>query len=211
MPVQFSFEVSSNIIHISIPGTDFSKDAAAVFTGNNLKKDIESMKQLTVILHRELQKRKPYKYLFLKLFDQYDYVVESQLDLSPAYMEQLGYALQLHLRMRRLVVNGKELALPLRRRNFEHWMRLFFVEFIPILAMFLSALFMPPYFRANPWRFLAFLLIVVYLLRFLGKGIWMLVLRMTVPWGYGDNLLHAKRKSISLFDRFWVWLVWRVS
>jgi len=211
MPVQFSIDIYSNHIHISIPRTDFSKDAAVVFSGNRLEVDIELMKQLTVVLHRELQKREPYIYLLLKLFDQFDYVIESQLDLSPAYMEQLSYALQLHLRMRRLVVNGRELALPLRRRNFEHSMRLFFVEFIPLLAMFLSALFMPPYFRANPWRFLAFLLIVVYLLRFLGKGIWMVVLRMTFPWGYVDNLLHEKRKSVSLFDRFWIWLVWKVK
>ena len=74
MPVLFSFEISPNLIHIFIPGTDFSKDAAAAFSGSNIEADIDLMKPLTVLLHRELQKRKPYKYLPLKLFDQFDWV-----------------------------------------------------------------------------------------------------------------------------------------
>jgi len=209
MAVEFKFEISPGVMRISLPGMDFCENVAAEFSGENVEADVEWFMRLTVPLHRAYQQRNSFKYLALKLFNQFDYVIESDMDIDPAYLEQLAYALQLHLRVRRLAFNGRELGLSPGRRSFENWVRLIFVEAIPVLLMFLSPIFMPPFFRSNPLSFLFFLLAVVYLLRFIGKGLWMFVLREVAPWAYVETLMLAKKKRLSAFDRFWVRLLWQ--
>lgn len=210
MAVKFIIKTAPDSVLLSLPGMDFEKTVQVTLTGeiSHLADDLDIMKHLTYALHRETQRRMPVKYLLIKLFDQFDYFIESESDFSPAYLERFALILQLHLRLRRLVVNDRDLATPLWRRNLEYWLRLMAVDVIPLSAMVLSVYFMPPFFRTNPLFFLIFLFLVLYALRFLGKGLWMLASRALVSKGYLDGLLGARRGGIGLFDKFWLRLVW---
>lgn len=209
MAVKFKTTLKLDATDISILGTDFQKTIQLALTGevNHLADDLDVMKHLTYALHRETQQRMPFRYLLIKLFNHFDYFIESASGFDPAYLERFALALQLHLRLRRLVVNGRDLAIPLWRRNLEYWLRLIFVEVLPLAAMLLSVYFMPALFRANPLPFLFFLFLVLYLLRFLGKGIWMASALRLVPGGYFKSLMAARRFKNNLFDNFWIKLL----
>jgi hypothetical protein len=205
MAVDFAFKISPGLLTVSLPGTDFDRTFEVVLGGGkNISSEIEIMKRLTVVLHRETQRRMPYKYLALKLFDQFDYTIESGSEILQERLEQLADALQVHLRIRRLSINGRDLTIPLWRRNLEYWLRMFLVKVIPLVMMIFSYYFMPAFFRSNPLFFLAVLFVVFYLFRFLGKGLWILSLQRLVTRGYLNNLLLARRTRIGWPDRFWL-------
>jgi hypothetical protein len=210
MAVGFLFAIHPSSVGVSLPETDFNRTFETVLFGekSDIRSNIELMKQLTVLLHRETQKRIPFKYLLIKLFNQFDYSIESESEISKERLEQLACALSLHLRLRRLVINGKDLTIPLWRRNLENSIRLFFVEIIPLAVMFLSIYIMPAFFRSNPFLFLIFLFVVLYLCRFIGKGIWMLTLQRLVPRGYVQYLMQARNTRPGWFDRFWMRVFW---
>jgi hypothetical protein len=167
------------------------------------------MKQLTAALHRETQRRMPWKYLANKLFDQFDYSITSEIDIPDDDLTLLAEALPAHLRMRRLTVNGRDRSIPLWRRNLEYWLRLFPVDVIPLVMLFFGFIFMPEPFWSSPLLFLAFLFVVLYLFRFIGKGLWMLSAMRLVPRVYILALLLARRKRLGWFDRFWMWILWK--
>jgi hypothetical protein len=211
MAIEFVIAFRPGAVELSIPGTDFSKTAEIPFPlgGRDIGSDISLMKQLTATLHRESLRRMSLKHLALKLFDQFDYTITNETTIPEERMAELAEALPVHLRLRRLGIDGRDMSLPLWRRNLEYWLRLFVVEVLPLVMLFFSFLFMPAPFWSNPMFFLTFLFAVLYLCRFLGKGLWMLAVRRLVPRGYLLALLLARRPRLSLFDRFWMRLVWK--
>ena len=48
------------------------------------------MKSMTYTLHQEMKKRTPSRHLFLKLFDQFDYLLTIEGDVSPEYHRKLA-------------------------------------------------------------------------------------------------------------------------
>jgi hypothetical protein len=210
MAILFSFAIHSGVIVVSLPGTNFSRTMEAEFfrAGSDISSGINLMKQLTVALHKETQRRLPFKYLVLKLLDQFDYSLQFEPSIPEDRLEQLAYALHIHLRLHRLIVNGRDRTIVLWRRNLERWLRISIVEVIPLAMMFLSIYFMPSMFRVNPALFLVFLFVILYFFRFLGKGLWVLIIRKLVPLGYVKSLLLVRRSKLGLFDRFWIRLLW---
>lgn len=182
----------------------------SVFTGGNegLELEIAAMQLLTRYLHQEVQKCMPSRYLMMKLFDQFDYSFEIESDYSLTHLKGLGDGLFANFRMRKLVMNGHELTIPLWRRNLEYWLRRILLDVIPLAVLVICYFLMPPFFKTNPVLFLGFLCVFPYLARLIGKGLWMLVMQSLVPRGYLKHLLLARKTHLSWVDRLWMRLFW---
>jgi hypothetical protein len=183
----------------------------SVFTGGDEEAGPETaiMKLLTRYLHQATQKAAPFRYLWMKLFDQFDYSFKMESDLPLSHLQQLRDEFFVNFRMRKLVMNGHDLTIPAWRRNTEYWLRMFLVNVIPLLAMIVGYFFMPAFFRSNAILFLLFLCAVSYFFYFVGKGFWVLGSQWLVSRGYVRYLFFARRTRLAWVDRFWMDSLWK--
>jgi hypothetical protein len=94
----FLFNIHPYEITCSLQGTDFSRsvESKLPIIGANINSEIDFIKQFTVVLHRELQRRMPFKYLVLKLFDQFNYSLEFAPEIPENHMEMLSCLARSH-------------------------------------------------------------------------------------------------------------------
>jgi len=191
------------------PGRQVS--VISVFTGESEDGNVEiSLMQLfTRFLHQEVRKIMPFRFMAVKLFDQFDYSLEIEPDLSLVNLQRLRDAFFVNFRMRRLTINGSDLTIALWRRNCEYWLRMVLVNVIPLTAMILGYFFMPAIFRSTAVLFLLFLTVVLFFSRFLGKGLWIWGSQSLVSRGYVRNLLLARWSRLPWEENYWMKLLWR--
>ena len=177
---------------------------------SGLRFEISFLKYCTQILHRRLQIDRPRLHFFAKLRDQFDYVLQIEgYEVFPeARRNALEQSLQAHLRIRKLVVNGRSVGIPLWKRNLEYWMRRLLVTVAP-LAMLVAGYFsMPAGLKSEPFLFLAYLLLFVYATYFLGKILWSILARTLVPRDYFICVLTGGNITLSGANRLLANIVW---
>ncbi len=178
--------------------------------GSAVPYEIRAMENFTKLLHRQSQAGRPLVHLFTKLVDGFDYLITIPgYESYPADRRStLEQRLQCHLRIRRLVINGREMQIPLWKRNLEFWSRRILSLVMPLVLMVIAYLNIPGMFASRPLVFLAYLLIITYGFHFTGKILWMILARYLVPSEYRVCMLQGVRSSLSRLDRCLVRLLW---
>jgi hypothetical protein len=178
--------------------------------GAELPYEIRAMENFTRLLHRQSQSARPTIHFFAKLVDGFNYsmTIPNYENFSKSRRSALEQNLQGHLRLRRLVVNEREVQIPLWRRNLEFYLRRMLILVIPLVAMVAVYLNLPTAFTSNPILFLACLLLPVYCFYYLGKIVWMLLARWLVPVDYRLCMLLGRRSTFSRVDHFLVRVLW---
>lgn len=181
--------------------------------GGELANELRAMENFTRLLHHQSQRARPTAHFLTKLVDGFDYIVS--LPGYEAYPEsrrqRLEQRLQGHLRLRRLVINGREVQTPLWRRNLEFWLRRMLLWVIPIAAMVVAYLTMPAIIASKALFFLLYLLAIIYLCHYAGKVLWMLLARRLVPLEYRLCMLQGVRSRLSPIDRYLAKVWWRAD
>lgn len=178
--------------------------------GSVLPYEIKAMEHFTKLLHRQSQAGRPLVHFFTKLVDGFDYFITVPgYESYPAERRNiLEQRLQCRLRIRRLVINGRDVQIPLWKRNLEFWSRQILVLVLPLVVMVVAYLTMPGIFSSIALVFLAYLLVVTYSLHVIGKLLWMILAGWLVPGHYRLCMLHGVRSSLSRLDRCLVSLLW---
>lgn len=181
--------------------------------GSNLRYEIRMMEHFTRLLHRQSQQARPLALFFAKLVDSFDYflTIPDYETYPEARRRALEQHLQGHLRLRQLVINGREVQIPLWRRNLEYCLRRTLLTVLPLAATVAAYLSMPAVFASNPLYFLVYLLFVTYFVYFVGKFLWMLITRWFMPGDYRLCMLQGTKHDLSRFDRILANLVWGFS
>jgi hypothetical protein len=178
--------------------------------GAELVYEICILKDFTYLLHRQAQRARPMAYILAKLVDSFDYSLsipgyETFPESRRHAMEQ---QLQAHLRLRRLMINGREVQIPMWRRNLEFWLRRLLVTILPLLATAIGYLTMPAAVKAGPLSFLAYLFFILYATYYAGKILWMLLSRRLVPADYRLCMLQGAHCRLSRIDRSLARVFW---
>jgi hypothetical protein len=171
--------------------------------GAELPYEIRAMENFTRLLHRQSQHARPIAHFVTKLVDGFDYslAIPGYEAFPEARRNALEQRLQAHLRLRRLVINGRAVQIPVWRRNLEFWLRCILTFFFPILAIAIGYLTMPAALKTSPLPFLAYLLFIMYFSYYAGKILWMLLARKLVPGDYRLCMLQGVRSRLSWVDR----------
>jgi hypothetical protein len=179
--------------------------------GSALRYEIKAMEHFTKLLHRQSQAGRPLVHFFTKLVDGFDYYITIPgYESYPADRRNiLEQRMQCRLRIRRLVLNGREVQIPLWKRNLEFWSRKVLVLVMPLVMMVVAYLNMPGIFSSSALVLLAYLLFVTYSLHVIGKLLWMVLAGRLVPGHYRLCMLQGVRSSLSSFDRYLVRLLWQ--
>jgi hypothetical protein len=178
--------------------------------GSALPYEIKAMENFTKLLHRQSEAGRPLVHYFTKLVDGFDYFITLPgYESYPAERRNiLEQRLQCRLRIRRLVINGRDVQIPLWKRNLEFWSRQILVLVLPLVMMVVAYLNMPGIFSSIALVFLAYLLVVTYSFHVIGKLLWMILAGWLVPGHYRLCMLQGVRSSLSRLDRCLVRLLW---
>jgi hypothetical protein len=181
--------------------------------GAQLPYEIQMMVNFARLLHRQSQHARPTAYFFTKLFDGFDYFLTiPDYDSFPEVRRNnLEQRLQGHLRLRRLMINGREVQIPLWKRNLEFWIRRMFFLVIPLAVTVIGYLIIPTVFTTSPLLFLAYLLAITYFFHYIGKILWMLLAPLLVPYAYRLCMLQGLRSRLSRGSRFLVKVLWGLA
>jgi hypothetical protein len=118
------------------------------------------------------------------------------------------HALQAHLRLRHLVINGQNVAIPARQRELEIQARRLFVRWLPGAAAIAAFITAPARLRADRLVFLGFVLVVLVLVYYGGRVAWMLLARRIVPVDYCRYMLENVRGRFSPMDQWLARILW---
>jgi hypothetical protein len=178
--------------------------------GSELTFEIQAFQFFTRLLHSQSQKARGSAHFSAKLVDNFDYVLDipGYETFSEARRQALEQGLQAHLRIRRLVINGQEVQIPMGKRNLEFWLRRLLCQALPIAAITAGYLVIPPAIARNPLSFLAYLMAIMYVFYYGGKTLWMALVRRLVPQEYRLCMLQGTRDRISKIDLWLARIVW---
>jgi hypothetical protein len=179
--------------------------------GEEVVYEVRMMEEFTRAYHHRAQRSKPMAHFLAKLVDGFDYVmtIPGYDTFAKARQSKLEQTLQAHLRLRRLVINGREVQIPLWRRNLEFWTRRLLKLVMPVAAMMVAYWLMPVAYKSSPLPFLATLLFYPGVVYCAGKILWMLLARWLVPRDYRLCMLQGRRTEIPRADLFLASLLWR--
>jgi hypothetical protein len=178
--------------------------------GGDLVYEIQAMESFTRLLHRQSQEARPAAHFATKLGDGFDYLlaIPGYEPFPEARRNALEQSLQAHLRLRRLVINGRAVHMPMWKRNLEFYLRRLLTLFLPLAATVAGYLTMPRLVASNPLTFLAYLLFITYFSYYVGKILWMLLTRRIIPADYRLCMLQGWRSSLSRVDRMLARIFW---
>jgi hypothetical protein len=172
--------------------------------------EIQAMKHFTWQLHKQSAQARPMAHFLTKLRDGFDYIltIPGYEDFPAARRQALEQSLQAHLRLRRLVINGREVQIPIWKRNLEFWLRRLLAQALPIAAILGGYLTMPSAAAGSPFSFLAYLMAIAYLSYYGGRLLWMLLARSIVPYHYRLYMLQGTHRRLSRIDQMLARAVW---
>lgn len=138
--------------------------------------------------------------------DGFDYVltIDGYEAFPDARRSALEQGPQATLRLRKLVINGRAVQIPLWKRNVDSWLRRLLTLFVPLVGVAAGYVTMPQAIAARLIPFLAYLLAIVYLLHHAGKILWMLAARRLVPAHYRLWMLQRRRARLSRVTACWL-------
>jgi hypothetical protein len=178
-----------------------------------LEVEIKALEHLTYMLHRQSQGVQPIAHLAMKLVDGFDYILEIQgyEEFPEARRRALEESMQAHLRLRRLVINGREVEIPMWKRELEIWVRRLFIRGLPIGAVAAGYLALPQAIAVSRWSILGYLLAIAALSYYGGKALWMLAARGLVPRDYRLCMLQGTHHRLLPTDRWLARALWGVA
>ncbi len=127
----------------------------------------------------------------------------------PARRASFEHALQAHLRVRRLVINGRNVEISARQRDLEIMVRRLFVQWLPAIAAIVAFLAAPPPLRTDRFLLLAYVLAVLGLLYYGGRVAWMLLAPRILPLDYCLYMLRNVRGRCSPLDQWLARILWQ--
>jgi hypothetical protein len=178
--------------------------------GADLYYEMRVLEYLTRMLHGQSQANRRFKHMAAKLVNAFDYVLE--IPGYEAFPEARRHAfeesMQAHLRLRRLVVNGREVQIPKGRRQAEHWLRRLFVWVMPVVAAAFGYLTVPMPILENRLYLFVYLLVIALGFYYAGKVLWMLCARRLVPPTYRMRMLQGMRHRLPPIDKWLAKVLW---
>jgi hypothetical protein len=201
-------------------GDSYERDTSGVRStvlfgadGAELPYEIRAMEDFTRLLHRQSQSARPMAHFLTKMVDGFDYClsIPGYEAFPEARRNALEQRLQAHLRIRRLVINGQAVQIPLWRRNLEVLLRRILTLVLPLAAIVAGYLTMPAALATNPLPFLAYLLFIAYFSYYVGKILWMLLARKLVPADYRLCMFQGRRSRLSWIDRSLARALWVIQ
>jgi hypothetical protein len=178
--------------------------------GKDLPYEIRVLEYLTRMLHGQSRESRQMKHLAEKVVNGFDYVLEipGYEAFPEARRHTLEESLQAHLRLRRLVINGREVQIPVRRREAEFWLRRLFVWVIPVVAIAVGYVTVPiPILESRLYLFF-YLLAIAMVFYYGGRVLWMLCARQLVPPSYRLRMLQGMRHRLPPIDKFLARILW---
>ena len=178
--------------------------------GADLRFEIRVLEYVTRMLHRQSQESRRFQHMAAKFRNAFDYIFE-----IPGYegfpedrRHALEESIQAHLRLRRLVINGTEVQIPVRRREVEHWLRRLFVWVLPVVATAIVYVAAPISIRENRLVLFVYLLAVAFAVYYGGRVLWMLAARRLVPATYRLCMLQGVRYRLPAIDQWLAKILW---
>jgi hypothetical protein len=181
--------------------------------GRDLVYEIRAFEHFTRLLHAQGQEASAMSYFAAKAIKGFDYFLEipGYESFAEARRHALEQQMQAHLRLRRLVINGKELHIPTKKRELEIWLRRALVRLLPVVAVAAAFLSAPSAMAQNRLALLVYLLAVLFIFYYGGRVLWMLLARRIVPVGYCLAMLRGTRDRLSSLDAWLARAVWGAS
>lgn len=178
--------------------------------GEEFKHEILAMKYFTQALHRQSLRTRPFAHLAAKVFDNFDYLlfIQGYEGFKQDRRSALEQNLQVHLRIRKLIMNGHSVEIPLWKKNVEFWSRRFLTIILPVLMMLIGYLNMPVVVKSSAIVLLVYLLLITYGIYYSGKILWMLLARKLVPRDYRMCMLQGNRSQLSGWEIALVRALW---
>ncbi|MDD4904341.1 MAG: hypothetical protein PHX77_07575 [Candidatus Bipolaricaulis sp.] len=181
--------------------------------GADRRYEIRVLEYLTRALHRQSQDSRRLKHIAAKLRNAFDYVLE--IPGYEAFPEARRHALeegiQAHMRVRRLVVNGTEVQIPVHRREAEHWLRRLLVWVAPVVATAIAYVAAPVSIMESRLTLFVYLLAIAFCVYYGGKVLWMLAARRLVPATYRLCMLQGLRHRLPAIDQWLARRIWGVT
>jgi len=195
---------ASDQITAAVLGTDIRVDLPRV--GPDAQADVLALRQATILLHRELARIRPFEFTTAKLFSRFDYdLIFERGARSALPVRELADLLHVHLRLRRLTIDGGDLTIPIWRRNLDLGLSSLLTFLLPWAMVVAAWWWMPAPIQSSAALFLTYLLAVMYATVFVGAGFWLVLSRRLVPAGYRRALAQTRRIGAGgLFVRFWL-------
>jgi len=178
--------------------------------GADLPYEIRMLEHLTRMLHGQSLESRQMKHLVVKVVNGFDYVLEipGYEAFPEARRHALEESLQAHLRMRRLVINGRDVQIPVHRREAEFWLRRLLVWAFPVAATAVGYATASPAMLENRLAFFVYLLAIAFIAYYGGRVLWMLCARPLVPATYRLCMLQGPRRRLTRFDRVLAHVLW---
>ncbi|MEN6370052.1 MAG: hypothetical protein ABFD77_10225 [Thermotogota bacterium] len=178
--------------------------------GPDLRYEIRLLEYLTRQLHRQSQESRRFGHMTAKFASAFDYVLE--IPGYEAFPEERRHALeesiQAHLRLRRLLINGREVQISKARRTTDHWLRRLFVWVVPVAATMAGYATVPTTVLENRLYLFLYLLAIALAFYYGGKVLWMLCARRLVPPTYRLRMLQGLRYRLPLIDKWLAKVLW---
>jgi hypothetical protein len=181
--------------------------------GAELAYEIQAMQYFTRLLHHQSHGVRPAAHFIARLGNGFDYflTVQDYETFPEARRNTLEQSLQAHLRMRRLVINGRAVHIPVGKRILELWLRRLLTLILPLAAILAGYLTIPRSVASSPFTFLFYLLVISYSSYYGGKIAWMLLSRRIVPADYRLYMLQGARAKLANVDRLLVRVFWGLT
>ena len=179
-------------------------------SGADLRFEIRLLEYVTRMLHHQSQDTRRFRHLRAKLVNGFDYAFE--IPGYEAFPEDRRHALeesiQAHMRLRRLVVNGTEVQIPVRRREAEFWLRRLLVWIVPVVATAIAYVAAPMSIRENRLVLFVYLLAIAFAIYYGGRVLWMIAARRLVPTTYRLCMLQGVRYRVPAIDQWLARVLW---
>jgi hypothetical protein len=181
-------------------------------SGDDLPYEIQAFQYFNRLLSGQLQQARPAALFGARLAGSFDYALEipGYETFPEARRQALEQNLQARLPIRKLLINGRQVQIPLWKRNLELLLRRLLCQALPILAILAGYLFMPRTFVSSWISFFLFLMLTGYLFYYGGRLLWMLLVRRLVPRDYRMCMLQGAHKRFSQIDQWLAQVAWGV-
>ena len=181
--------------------------------GRYLVYEIRALEHFTRLLHQQGQQASARNYFAAKAIKGFDYTFEipGYESFPEVRRRALEQRMQAHLRLRRLVINGRELQISTKKRELEIWVRRALVRILPIVAVAAAFLTAPTAMAQNRLTLLVYLLAVLFFFYYGGRVLWMILACRIVPLDYCVAMLRGTRDRLSAADAWLARAVWGTS
>jgi hypothetical protein len=178
--------------------------------GADLHYEIRMLEYVTRMLHGQSQANRRFKHMAAKFVNAFDYVLEipGYEAFPEARRHALEESMQAHLRLRRLLINGREVQISKARRTTDHWLRRIFVWVLPVVATMTGYATVPTTVLENRLYLFVYLLAIALFSYYTGRIVWMLCARGLVPPTYRLRMLQGMRHRLPAIDKFLARTLW---